>query len=249
MKVLVTFAVDAEFAPWRKLRKFRKSNAESSGRLRFAATVEGLNVEVQLTGIGRKACETAVSEFDFSGESRPDLVISSGLAGALREDFNPGDTIVPLRIRTLNNDADSVVDAMLVDKAVQSGAIPIPTLITAQRIVQTAEEKRRLAFFGEAVDMESAYVMSSCAKAGIACLTIRTISDAANEDLPIDFDRCLTPQGTVRPMKLINTIVEGPSRLPRLIRFGRQSSQAVLKLIIFLDGFVAALAQIEAATK
>src|SRR3979411_755851 len=109
MKVLVTFAVDAEFAPWRKLRKFRKSNADSSGRLRCAATVEGFNVEVQLTGIGRKACETVVSELDFSGKSRPDLVISSGLAGALREDFNPGDTIVPLRIRTLNNDADAVV--------------------------------------------------------------------------------------------------------------------------------------------
>jgi hypothetical protein len=115
--------------------------------------------------------------------------------------------------------------------------------------VQRAEEKKRLAFFGEAVDMESAYVMSSCKQAGVACLTIRTISDAANEDLPIDFDRCLTPQGAIRPMKLINTIVEGPSQLPRLIRFGRQSNEAANRLATFIDSFVVALGKVEAAAR
>ena len=60
-------------------------------------------------------------------------------------------------------------------------------------------------------------------------------------DLPIDFDRCLTPQGAIKPMSLINAIVRRPSKLPNLVRFGRQSNQAAQRLASFLDDFIAAL--------
>jgi len=122
-------------------------------------------------------------------------------------------------------------------------------LITAQQFVRTAEEKRRLAFFGEAVDMESAYILAKCARASVPCIAIRGISDAADEDLPIDFDRCLTPQGAVKPMNLVNTIVERPSLLPKLIRFGRQSNHAIHKLVEFLDSFVAAFPRVEVESR
>jgi len=127
------------------------------------------------------------------------------------------------------------------ERAIQQGALPIETLITVDRIVPTAEEKARLAFFGEAVDMESAIIMSHFAAAAVPGVTIRAVSDAADEDLPIDFDRCLTPQGAIKPMSLINAIVRRPSKLPNLVRFGRQSNQAAQRLASFLDDFIAAL--------
>jgi hypothetical protein len=129
----------------------------------------------------------------------------------------------------------------LVERAVQAGAIAIETLITAERLVSTAVEKERLSFFGEVVDMESAFVMSEFLRTSTPCVTIRAISDSANEDLPVDFDRCLTPQGEIKAMKLVNEIVRRPGSLPNLVRFGRQSSGAANSLASFLDRFVAAL--------
>jgi hypothetical protein len=119
--------------------------------------------------------------------------------------------------------------------------MPIENLITLDRLAKTVEEKSRLAFFGEAVDMESAIVMSRFAFAGISVLALRVVSDAANEDLPLDFDRCLTPQGAIKPMSLVNQIVKRPDNLPNIVRFGRQSHQAGQTLAAFLERFVPAI--------
>jgi adenosylhomocysteine nucleosidase len=245
MRILVTFAVEAEFAPWRKLREFKKSpvaNAPSlQGISSFKTAIRDNDVEVLLTGIGNAACGESLSKNSFLQDGKPDLVISSGLAGALKERFKPGDLIVPLKARTLRNNANAESDLVSRERAIQQGALPIGTLITVDRIVPTAEEKARLAFFGEAVDMESAIIMSHFAAANVPVLTIRAVSDAADEDLPIDFDRCLTPQGAIKPMSLVNAIVRRPSKLPNLVRFGRQSNLAAQKLARFLDDFIAAL--------
>jgi adenosylhomocysteine nucleosidase len=244
MRVLVTFAVEAEFAPWRKLRQFRKSKlqakANEQGAVLYQANGEAKSVEVLLTGIGRKVCGESLLQYASSGNAKPDLVISSGLAGALKEDFKPGDLVVARKVRTLRNDANADSDHTLLERAVQSGARVIETLITAERLVPTAIEKERLSFFGEAVDMESAFVMTEFVRSA-ACVTIRAISDTANEDLPLDFDRCLTPQGEIKTMKLVNEIVRRPGNLPNLVRFGRQSNAAANSLAGFLDKFVSAL--------
>jgi adenosylhomocysteine nucleosidase len=249
MRVLVTFAVDAEFAPWRKLRNFKKSPLLSVRRRPSPplseAKLDGAEVRVLLTGIGRNACEETMKQYELAGHGRPDLAISSGLAGALKENIKPSDVVAARRIRTLRNDANADADSFLLDRAVQSGAVPIQTLITAERIVQTSGEKRQLAFSGEAVDMESAFVMSKWIHEGVPCLTIRAISDAADEDLPIDFDRCLTPQGAVKPMNLVNAIVKRPGALASLLQFGRQSNQAAQGLAGFLDAFIVALSGVQ----
>jgi adenosylhomocysteine nucleosidase len=245
MRILVTFAVEAEFAPWRKLREFKKRPVEkgpTSQRVSSSKTTFGDNdVQVLLTGIGNAACRETLAKNSFLEGGKPDLVISSGLAGALKEGLRPGDLIVPLKARTLRNDANADSDLVFRERAIQQGALPLEMLITVDRIVPTAEEKARLAFFGEAIDMESAIIMSYFAAANVPVLTIRAVSDAADEDLPIDFDRCLTPQGAVKPMSLLNAIVRRPGKLPNLVRFGRQSNQAAQRLASFLDEFIAAL--------
>jgi adenosylhomocysteine nucleosidase len=239
MRVLVTFAVEAEFAPWRKLRRFRKIAFHSASS--FETVFADNRLEVSLTGIGRAQVDEALLKSGLLSNRKPDLVISSGLAGALKEGLRPGDLVVPQKVRTLRNDANADADPSLRAQATQQGASPIETLITVDRIVPTAAEKERLSFFGEAVDMESALIMSHFAAAGVPIVTIRAISDAADEDLPIDFDRCLTPQGAIKPMSIVNAIVRRPGKLPNLVRFGRQSYQAAQRLATFLDDFVAAL--------
>jgi adenosylhomocysteine nucleosidase len=243
MNVLITFAVEPEFAPWRKLRDFKERVVKnvSGPRASFFATIGDKQVEVVLTGIGENACNETLVRRDIPGGQKPDLVVSSGLAGALSLNLKPGDLIAPRKARTLKNDANADATEELWSRLTKQGALPIETLITVDRVVQAASEKTRLAFFGEAVDMESAIIMSCCARAGIPAVTIRAISDAADEDLPIDFDRCLTPQGAVRPLSLVNAIVRRPGNLSNLVRFGRQSNMAAQKLAQFLDEFVASV--------
>jgi nucleoside phosphorylase len=245
MRILVTFAVEAEFAPWRRLRKFDPMNVGPRGPSEYTELWETLIgdicVSVYLTGIGRGLPRQAVEMREAFSTSKLNLAISSGLSGALKQGLKPGDLIVPQKVRTLRNDANADSDPAFRERAIQQGALPIETLITVDRIVPTAEEKARLSFFGEAVDMESAMVMSRFVEAGVPVLTIRAISDSADEDLPIDFDRCLTPQGAIKPMSLVNAIVRRPGNLPNLVRFGRQSNQAAQRLAGFLDEFIAAL--------
>ena len=239
MRVLITFAVEAEFAPWRQLRKFQRSGPNGLNVSSFATTIENNRVEVVLTGIGRAVRDVPFERLAFPSREKPDLVISTGFAGALSRSLAPGDVLAPQKVRTLGNEAYADADPLFRTRAIERGALPIETLITVDRVVQTASEKPRLAFFGQAVDMESAVVMSVFAKRGVPTMTVRVVSDAADEDLPIDFDRCLTPQGAVRKMSLVNAIVRRPGKLPNLIRFGRQSSLAAQKLASFLDQFLA----------
>lgn len=239
MRVLVTFAVDAEFAPWRRLRSFERRAIANSRASFYCGALGGDAVDVLLTGIGATACEESIAAYDKLQKEKPNCVISSGLAGALKAVLKPGDLFVPDTVRTLKNDANARSDTILRESAVLSGASPIDTLITMIRLVSSAEEKSRLAFFGEAVDMESALIMAHFAERAVPAVAIRAISDAANEDLPIDFDRCLTPQGAIKPMKLVNAIVRRPGNLPNLVRFGRQSNEAARRLVAFLDQFIA----------
>ena len=244
MRILVTFAVEAEFAPWRKLRTFKRS-----GRKDLCSFETGLadkKLEIVLTGIGGVACQDTLAHIDPpQATGGPDIVISSGLAGALRNVLNTGDIFVAKKARTLKDDANACSDPTLLECAVGRGAVPIEELITVDRLVRTAEEKASLAFFGEAVDMESALVMSHFATAATPVIALRAVSDGSDEDLPIDFDRCLTPQGAIKPMSLLNAIVRRPGKLPNLVKFGQQSNNAAQKLALFLDEFIGAMPVIQ----
>jgi adenosylhomocysteine nucleosidase len=240
MLILVTFAVDVEFSPWRKRRKFRR--VSDSG---FASTLGGESdheVVVLLTGIGAAAAEAAIARSAYFASARPDVLISSGFAGALKTQFAPGTIVAPAKTRTLKDHANVDSDVAVREEAIRLGAAPIDSLITLDRLVKTAEEKEKLAFFGEAIDMESAVVMSRFASAQVPAAALRVISDGASEDLPVDFDRCLTPQGGIRPMSLVNQLVRRPGNLPNLVRFARQSYDAAQKLGDFLEKLVISLA-------
>ena len=82
--MLVTFAVDAEFAPWRKLRKFRFIDFDG---LRLWRSDAGDNeITALVTGMGTQAAAKAMDLMMRLADQNQnfDICISSGLAGALR---------------------------------------------------------------------------------------------------------------------------------------------------------------------
>jgi nucleoside phosphorylase len=168
-------------------------------------------------------------------------VISSGLSGALKRAYRVGQIVVPKRVGTLRDAAGLSTDSNLAAFAERQGATLVDTLLTADRIIESQEEKARLSQFADAVDMESFHIVHEFSLEAAPVTVIRAISDAANEDLPIDFSKVLTDTGQLKVTALIKELVLQPTRIPHLIRFAKQSREAAKNLVNFLDVFLRAL--------
>jgi nucleoside phosphorylase len=240
VKVLVTFAVDAEFAPWRKLRTFRQetlNHEHCSGGVHVETAQIGDNtVYVYLTGMGMKPF--GFPESKCFKQYGVDIGISSGLAGSLKETYPALTIVCPSRVGGLTDAAGIAVTKSVFQLAIQNKAIAIETLLTSNRIIDTHEEKMRLSKFADAVDMESRHIVESLLEEQIPVAVVRAISDGSVEDMPIDFEKCLTSSGRVRAIPLLKELARNPAKVPELIRFGRQSRAAAEKLVSFLDSFV-----------
>lgn len=228
MRVLVTFAVDAEFAPWRELREFTKQGSES-----FVARIASAEVHVLLTGIGGKN--------GMASHRAADICISSGLAGALRSEYRPGDILAAERVHAVAQKSVLLSDAKLVQLAVDYGARAVDCFYTADRVIGLASEKRELGKVADAVEMESGQVLHEASAIGAKVVALRGISDAAEENLPLNFHRTITPTGGLSVPRLLVEILRHPGAVPALARFAKQSRMASEKLCAFLDRYLDAV--------
>lgn len=234
--VVVTFALDAEFAPWRRLRRFRRF-ANRPVRS-YETRIGGVRLRVVLTGIGRRAA-TAAEAMVF--QDRPDVCIASGLAGAFSPTLRVADIIVAGRVggpngRTIES------DPRLFALAVRCGARVVGTLYSSENIVVSVEQKRRMSACADAVDMESATILGECCHRGVPGIAIRAISDPARVDLPLNFNRALTNEGRFSIVRMMGALARRPQAVPGLVRLGLDSRRAAAALATFLDAFVEQLA-------
>ncbi len=189
------------------------------------------------TGVGRRAVDTA---FDWllAAVPRPRWLAFAGFAGALDPALRVGDVLL----------ADAVVDAeghcwpaCLPAQSwpgVQSGR-----LFTADRIVGTLEEKRRLAIAHAAcmVDMETAAAADRCAQAGIPCCSIRAISDTADTSLSPALVGLLAG-GRVSPWRLGQAVCRARRWCRNCGALGRDTRIAARRLAAALDRLLPARA-------
>jgi len=203
-QVLVCFALKEEAVP------FRKGAADHPG------------ISILVTGIGRKNAERTVREFVSGGASvpaPPDLVLTCGFAGGLDPGLKPGDVVFLT--------AQPVLDQALVS----AGARPA-RLFCADRIAVTAAEKKKLRdqTGADAVEMESAAIHAVCAEHGIPCATVRVISDAADEDLPLDFNALAKPDQSLDYGKLMWAIAKSPGKIGALMELQKKTRFAAERL-------------------
>jgi nucleoside phosphorylase len=240
LKVLVTFALDNEFAPWRKLRGFRP--AGSGSHPSFEAHLGVADVCVLLTGV---SCRTADRAIRACLEWSPDVVISSGFAGGLRAVYRHGTILAARRVFDDRFDPRFAreSDASLFDCAARQGAVPALALYTSETMCLTAEDKRRSSGRADAVDMESYIIMGYAASEMIPAVALRAVSDTAADDLPFDMNRVLTDNGQVSVSRILGRVALRPQSVPALMRLRKQSRGAAESLGRFLDVYVAALAR------
>jgi len=247
MRVLVTFAVDAEFAPWRKLRAFRHIDYDG---LQLWCTVAGtVQITVLVTGIGTESSAQAMGlMMQMADENKHfDVCVSSGLAGALDEALMPGDIIAPQSLIAENKHSEAPSEQLKVHpelrkQAVAMGAIAADCLLTSHQVMAKASAKRACSSKAQSVDMESFEIVKEAQAWGAQSVVVRAISDSAKEDLPINFNLTLSKKQQVSVSKIVWQLAKNPVALPAVLRFAAQSRKAAEKLARFLDAYVQTMA-------
>jgi nucleoside phosphorylase len=234
MRILVTFAIETEFAPWRKLRRFQK--LERTDVECFSSKIDEGELIVVLTGMGCKKAWLKATKVIW--DSDVDMCVSSGLAGALRPEHRIGEILVPRSVLASKRDRIISCDPTLVDSAASLGAKRVSTFYTADRVIIQAKEKKNLGAVADAVEMESGEILFEAAAFGARVVAARAISDTWDEDLPIDFNRVATEEGDVSIRKILGKIAGSPRSVPSLIRFGQQSKRAAESMAAFLERFI-----------
>jgi adenosylhomocysteine nucleosidase len=233
MRVLVTFAVEAEFAPWRRLRNLREVKI---GEITAYQTQIGrAQVDVVITGMGMESAEQ-VSEALL--EQPYQFCITSGFAGALSEKSSVGDILVAESVQELGKSKTLRCSRNLVYAARDDGAKLVAMFLTSRAVVSSAEEKRKLAPFADAVEMESFAVLSAGQRHKKAVVAIRVVSDSAVHDIPANVNTMVDENGQVKVSGVVRYVARHPLQLPALIRLGRNSRTAAEALCHFLEAFI-----------
>ena len=198
------------FALREEAAPFRKISADRPGAL------------ILITGMGRKNAEKSVR--DFLASHAPTLVLTCGFAGGLNPELTAGAVVF------------ATDDVPLRKKLAAAGARPARFYCTSH-IATTAAEKQELrrSTAADAVEMESEAIHAVCREQGISCGTVRVISDTANEDLPLDFNRLANPDLSLDYGRLAVAVAKSPGKIRALLRLQKQTRLAAEELAEVLD--------------
>ena len=110
------------------------------------------------------------------------------------------------------------------------------TLISSDRVIQTADEKRSLrAGGGDAVDMEAAAVAARALQWRLPFFCVRVVADTAGESFACDFNAARDRDGRLSRWKILLSACRRPGvRFPELWRLQRRCAKAAARLGEFL---------------
>jgi nucleoside phosphorylase len=244
MKILVTFALETEFAPWRALREFCTGKYGTADA--YIADIHGAQLVVILTGAGPRQAAKRASKAIRAESDSLSACISSGLAGALRAEYNIGQVLAAQSVFSDEPREDEGLQLLpssipLISFAADQGAKVVERFHTAARVIARAEEKRYLGASADAVEMESFEVLRVAAANGVPAVAIRAISDVVGQDLPLGVDGIFTDEGQVSITRVVGQVARHPQSIPSLVKFGQQSKVASESLARFLDRYVGTL--------
>ncbi len=187
--ILITFAVQEEAAPFLKALRHDL-------------------MQVLVTGMGPDRARTVTGQ--ALQRWNPSLVLTCGFAGGL----NPA-----LPSHTVVTETDPEL-AGLQQALCGAGAVPGRFHCSDRVIADVAGKARLFKTTGaDAVEMESGVIRALCRDHSIPSATVRVISDAADEALPLDFSALMKPDYSMDYLKLAGALMKKPGKIPELMRF------------------------------
>jgi adenosylhomocysteine nucleosidase len=188
------------------------------------------------TGIGLKSAEPIVREVLAGHE--PWLWISSGMAGALDRDFMAGDIFLGSNISE-----DRMLEKAALVKLPEI-SIRIGQLNSVSEPAETVADKERLAseHSAGAVDMETEAIVACCSEKGIPVLSVRAISDGADQALPVPFNVWFNSDAQrPRTLALLRFLLRHPMEIAPFVDFVGNMFLARKNLARFLCSYLDAL--------
>jgi len=233
MRILVTFAVEAEFAPWRKLRGLEPIHLD--GLDMFRCQIGRGTVDFVVTGMGM---ENARRGAEIAMAAPHTICIASGFAGSLKPAYKVGDILAARAVQRLGKSKIIECSRNLFMAAYENKAIEAKMFLTTDKVIATVEEKQRMSPFADAVDLESFAILSVAKEKRLPAVAIRVVSDRLDEDMPADIDMTVDERGRIKIGGVFMHVASHPLQLPALIRLGRQSHTAAEALCNFLEAFI-----------
>ncbi len=230
--IAVTFALPEESQDLRALlQDSQQITTRLAGPVIFGLA-RGVPITIWHTGMGAEAAATEARA--LLGQCQPRLVISSGFAGGLKPELRVGDVVFDARDSTFS----------------QWRARSCPCLPGAIRTHSTALEtpSDKASLFNTsgaiAVDMETAAIASVCAEVKIPLFSLRGISDAAGDSLPVPMEHWFDlRRQRPRPLALVSYLARNPRRIVPFVRFVRGLSAPRRAMTLAILDFIADYAQ------
>lgn len=211
----------------------------------YQGRIAGVPVMLVLTGMGmRRSRRSAARAMDSL--TPIDLVITTGVAGGLRDDLTVGQVVLGERLSTCR-DGDFQPEE-LVDPSTEwirrfvmalngSGiSYEIGPMITSRRPITTRADKH-LAYLQSggaiSVDMESAVIAFEAERRGLPFACMRTILDTADED--VVGAQLVDQSGRVRPLTAARTLITSPRMIIGVARLLRNLRVATHSLVSALE--------------
>lgn len=229
MTIAIVAAMPEELAPLRArliapARTQRGAVAVERGRL------AGREVALAATGDGARNARAGVEALLAAGA---EALVVLGVSGALSPELGTADSVVASRV-TDEDGAVHEADAAWVAAATRATGARPAVVVSARRIADSAEEKRRLARQAGAglalVDSESAAYVAAARARAIPWLVLRAVSDRADENLPPLLNRSLDAGGAVNRGRVLRGLLGDPGALPQLLALRKRVGQCALVL-------------------
>jgi adenosylhomocysteine nucleosidase len=222
-RIAIIAAMPGELKPLTRGWRHQRRNGVDLWRWRFD---QGEWIAA-CAGAGVVAATRAFAEVEKLGPVT--TVISTGWAGALREELAPGQAF---RV-------SGVIDARTGERFVTAGPSNDCWLVTNPCVADAAEKRRLAAAYSAAmVDMEAAGVARLAQMRGIPFYCIKGISDGYSDQLP-EFNRFISPGGQFKLAPFVLFALLRPWYWHALIRMGENSREAARNiaqsLLDFLD--------------
>jgi adenosylhomocysteine nucleosidase len=237
--VILTFYAFAREAGAFKRRLEGRTALGIEGLRGFRARLGATEIIGIATGLGiRRATDTARRALQAFASA--DLVIATGLVGALNEELQPGDLVLADRL-ILDGEslglASTTISIPPADLARFKTALEAHrlrfatgTILTAARILKdgTAKRDARAKTGALAVDMESAAIAVEANRCGLRFACVRAVLDTVDEE--VVGAELAGPDGEVRPLAAAGFVLRNPAAVVGLARMMRSLNRATAAL-------------------
>jgi adenosylhomocysteine nucleosidase len=211
---------------------------EGAGFVAREGGFEGRRIVVVECGAGSQAAARATVATILG--HRPNWVISAGFAGGLDEAVHQGDIVMATEVVDLGGHVFTI-DIKPAADGDQTRHMHVGRVLTMDRVIDTAEEKRALGMehHALAVDMESFGVATICQREKTRFLSVRVITDAVDHTLPPDIDRLVKRTSTAgRLGAAAGAILRRPASIKDMWQLKEDAIVASERLASFLVGVI-----------